>query len=158
MAHFIVTQIQFAKESWLRGLKDVTPEDAKKRFGESNCISWMVGHMAQFDQMAWLDTPVADLETFAWGRPASTPELSDVLDAWHTVNIEVNHVLNTFTEADMQRPSRFTEENCATMLQRQTWHYWYHLGEMQAIRQMMGHQGLPQYVGRMGSTVYYPNQ
>ncbi len=156
MTHFIVTQIQFAKESWLTGLKDISPEDAVKRLGDANCISWMVGHLAQFDQMAWLDTKVVNLDAWAWGQPASTPDLEEMLAAWHAVNTEVNHVLNAFTEADLQQPSRFPEESRATMLQRQTWHYWYHLGEMQGIRQMLGHKNQPQYVGRILPTVHYP--
>lgn len=44
------------------------------------------------------------------------------------------------------------------MLMRQTWHYWYHLGESQAVRQLLGHTDLPGYVGRMDDTAgYMPN-
>jgi hypothetical protein len=30
---------------------------------------------------------------------------------------------------------------------RMTYHYWFHIGEIQAIRQMLGHTGLGSYVG-----------
>ncbi len=37
------------------------------------------------------------------------------------------------------------------------YHYWYHLGEAHAIRQMLGHTGLPQFVGDMGiKAPYHP--
>ena len=34
-----------------------------------------------------------------------------------------------------------------TMLTRVIYHYWYHTGEMQAVRQLLGHTGLPSFVG-----------
>lgn len=30
---------------------------------------------------------------------------------------------------------------------RFTYHYWFHIGEIQAIRQMLGQANLPEYVG-----------
>jgi len=36
-------------------------------------------------------------------------------------------------------------------------HYWYHLGESQAIRQLLGHTDLPQFVGDIrGGGPYRP--
>jgi hypothetical protein len=32
-------------------------------------------------------------------------------------------------------------------LRRITYHYWYHIGEIQAIRQMLGHMNMPEFVG-----------
>jgi hypothetical protein len=40
------------------------------------------------------------------------------------------------------------------MLHRNTYHYWYHLGEAHAIRQMLGHTDLPQFVGDMSEALY----
>jgi hypothetical protein len=34
------------------------------------------------------------------------------------------------------------------------YHYWFHLGEAHAIRQMQGHPDLPQFVGDMSEAVY----
>jgi hypothetical protein len=33
---------------------------------------------------------------------------------------------------------------------------WYHLGESQAIRQMLGHRDLPAFVGNINSAPYAP--
>ena len=41
--------------------------------------------------------------------------------------------------------------NCAHQ-----YHYWFHTGEAHAIRQMLGHQDLPQFVGEMSSALYRP--
>ena len=41
------------------------------------------------------------------------------------------------------------------LLQRTIYHYWYHNGENQAIRQQLGHTDLPQFVGDIDSDAPY---
>ena len=36
------------------------------------------------------------------------------------------------------------------------YHYWYHLGEAHATRQMLGHTDLPQFVGDMSEALCRP--
>jgi hypothetical protein len=36
--------------------------------------------------------------------------------------------------------------NIGTMITRMIYHYWYHNGEIQAIRQLFGHKNLPDFV------------
>jgi len=36
------------------------------------------------------------------------------------------------------------------------YHYWYHIGEAHAIRDMLGHQDLPEFVGDMSQALYRP--
>jgi hypothetical protein len=43
-------------------------------------------------------------------------------------------------------------------MHRITYHYWYHIGEIQAIRQMLGHQDLPVYVGNIEKQAPYTPQ
>jgi hypothetical protein len=38
------------------------------------------------------------------------------------------------------------------------YHYWFHTGEAHAIRQMLGHRDLPQFVGDMAAAVYRPEK
>ena len=42
------------------------------------------------------------------------------------------------------------------MLLRNIYHYWFHMGEAHAIRQLLGHPDLPQFVGDMSEAVYWP--
>jgi hypothetical protein len=42
------------------------------------------------------------------------------------------------------------------MLTRNIYHYWFHTGEAHAIRQMLGHGRLPQFVGDMSTAMYRP--
>ena len=36
------------------------------------------------------------------------------------------------------------------------YHYWFHIGEAHAIRQILGHGELPQFVGDMSQALYRP--
>ncbi len=154
--HPLVDQTRFTKEKWLLGHKDLTAEDGVKRLGHANSISWMVGHLAGFDQAVWLERPrgiVVNEAVKACGyrQPASTPDLNEMLDAWHAIQEKVAEVQAELTAEDLLvhpgPPGNQSPENLGTLMLRQLWHYWYHLGEMQGLRQAMGHEKLAQYVG-----------
>jgi hypothetical protein len=57
----------------------------------------------------------------------------------------------TLAQARVASPVETVFSSCA-----HHYHYWYHLGEAHAIRQMLGHQDLPQFVGDMSAAVYRP--
>ena len=40
-------------------------------------------------------------------------------------------------------------------IHRVTYHYWFHIGEIQAIRQLLGHSRLPQFVGDLEGQAPY---
>jgi hypothetical protein len=42
-----------------------------------------------------------------------------------------------------------------SLLLRNIYHYWYHTGENMAIRQMLGHHRLPQFVGNIDDEAPY---
>ena len=42
-----------------------------------------------------------------------------------------------------------------SLLQRTIYHYWYHTGENAAIRQNLGHTGLPDFVGDIDTEAPY---
>ena len=49
-----------------------------------------------------------------------------------------------------------SRETPGTKLHRTTYHYWFHLGESQAVHQMLGHTKLPDFVGGFGKHQYRP--
>ncbi|SRR6266446_8727383 len=49
-----------------------------------------------------------------------------------------------------------SRETPGTKLHRTTYHSWFHLGESQAVRQMLGHTRLPDFVGGFGTHQYRP--
>jgi hypothetical protein len=157
MAHTLVGQMLFTRTEWLRGLEGVSEEDASRHLGPMNCISWNVGHLAWHEHRYWLELAQGRLpfpqlnEMYAYGAPMSTPSLKEMLRLWHAVIAEVEPFQQTFTTEtlirDLLRNGKSVGQSYGSALRRVTYHYWYHIGETQAIRQMVGHRDLPEYVG-----------
>lgn len=164
MPHYLVTHLQFTRAKWLEGLAGVTAEEAVKRFEPMNAIGWAIGHLAAFEQHSWLETAQGKdhseaVKACGFGKPATTPPLAEMQAAWQAITAEADLYLNQLTATDLAahlsvngKPMR---DNIGTLILRHTYHYWYHLGEVQAIRQLLGHQNLPPFVGQMPPEVGY---
>lgn len=165
MAHPLVEQFRFTRREWLRGLEGVSESDATRHFGPMNCISWTVGHLAWHEQRYWLELAQGKLlypelnEIYAYGAPMSTPALGEMLDLWRSVTQAADPYLDTLTSVTLQdellRNGRSVGQSLGSALRRVTYHYWYHIGEIQAIRQMLGHPDLPEYVGDIETEAPY---
>jgi hypothetical protein len=165
MAHPLIDQFRFTRREWLRGLDGVAADDATRHCGAMNCISWIVGHLAWHEQRYWLELAQGQLpfpqlnEIYAYGAPMSTPALSDMLDIWRTVTQAADAYLDTLTTETLQnellRNGQAVGQNIGSALRRVTYHYWFHIGEIQAIRQMLGHTQLPEYVGDLETEAPY---
>lgn len=166
MPHPLVEQLRFTRSEFQRALVGVTDEEARRRFMPMNCISWIVGHLASQEQRYWLmfgqgkDMVAPELKALATGKPATTPPLDEMWQAWHAVVQAADPYLDSLTTTDMvtfliKPDGTPLVENVGTMLRRTTYHYWYHIGESQAIRQMLGHTDLPVFVGDLGDEASY---
>jgi len=137
-----------------------------KRVMPMNCISWMVGHMANQEHRYWVifaqqKNVAPDLyELVGYGKPASTPPLDEMWAAWWKVTAAVDDYLDTLTPAIMQgfllRDGKPVDETIGTLLMRNIYHYWYHTGEAAVVRQMLGHTNLPEFVGDVNTAAYRP--
>jgi len=166
MTHPLVTQLRFARSEFVRGLQDVSAEDAVKRIGQMNCISWIIGHLASQENFFWVrmaqgETLFPDLNNLVgFGKPASMPPVAEMWAAWRKITETADRYLSGLTVEDMPRRydwrSSPIAESVGTLLMRNIYHYWYHLGEGMSVRQALGHQDLPQYVGDMSAALYYP--
>ena len=155
MSHPLVDQLRFTRGEWQRALRGIPEADGFKRLQPMNSIGWIVGHLAWQEQRYWLTrvrdvTPVPILnETVASGGPATTPSLGEMLAAWRTVTAAVDPYLDALTEDELAvdlvgpGPRRLVGDS----IHRVTYHYWFHIGEILAIRQILGHRRLPEYVG-----------
>ncbi len=161
--HPLVAQLRFTRSEWLRGLQDVTAEEAARHFEPINSISWMVGHLAWHEQLYWLQrglgkTLFPEVEPCGNGAPLHTPDLDDMWRAWKGITAASDPYLDSLTPEIMQTyfmvDGKPVRENIGTNLMRITHHYWYHLGESQALRQLLGHRDLPSFVGGMGIVMY----
>jgi uncharacterized damage-inducible protein DinB len=69
--------------------------------------------------------------------------------------------LDTLTPRDLAERRRIIldgaeiEFTFGTDLQRVIYHYWYHTGENRAIRQLLGHTNLPEFVGDIDNKAPY---
>lgn len=165
MVHPLVAQLRFARSEFLRGIDGVTSEDARRRFLPMNCISWNVGHLSWQEQRYWLfraqdKMPEPELnDRFAYGAPASTPDLDHALAALRRITDAADPWLDAVTTRVLQ--SRVTIDGkpseliFGSLLQRMIYHYWYHTGENAAIRQQLGHTGLPDFVGDIDAEAPY---
>lgn len=159
MKHPLIQQLHFARSEFKRALGSVSEGDAQRRLLPMNSISWIVGHMAWHEQRSWLTRMqgiilVPELnELAASKKPASTPPLAEMWAAWQTVTNACDPFLVTFTTEMLQMPFRIdgqpVDYSIGTVVLRVIYHYWYHTGESMAIRQMLGHQNLPEFVGEI---------
>ena len=121
-----------------------------------NSISWMIGHMAWHERQCWMRRARGlnverGLDAFATDLPASTPSLAIVQAAWEHIVADADPFLETLTTADLGQPlphdPREQRPTAGSQLQYVTYHYWAHIGEVSAVRQMLGHADLAEYVG-----------
>lgn len=168
--HPLVRQLLFTRSEFKRGLRGLTPADATHRFLPMNCISWNIGHLAWQEQRYFIyysqppaerRLPFQEIDAaFAYGAPASTPPMAEVLRTWEQITALADEWLHTVTTPDLQasvlnKDGSPGKRIFGSLLQRTIYHYWFHTGENAAIRQMLGHTRLPQFVGNIDEKAPY---
>ena len=168
MPHPLVAQLRFTRSEFQRALAGLAPDDACKRLLPMNCISWNVGHLAWQEQRYFLTfaqgkTILPELnQNFAYGAPACTPALEEMQQAWQTVTRAADLWLDTLTTDGLQQlfssPAGDWTTSFGNLVQRVIYHYWYHTGENMAMRQMLGHTDLVDFVGKLDEEAPYRPQ
>lgn len=163
MVEPLVGQLRFTRSEWLRGLRGVTEEDGIRRLMPMNSISWIVGHLAWQEQRNFvtraqglmlapaLNTLVAN------GAPATTPPLRDMRSVWLEITRAADIWLDGLRADDLPAPlvGRGPRKTVGDAIQRVTYHYWFHIGEILAIRQVLGGTNLPEFVGNLDQRAPY---
>jgi hypothetical protein len=161
MPHPLVNQLRFARSEFVRGLDGIGNDDAVKRLLPMNSISWMIGHLAWQEQTYWLRVAQQTIlypkinTQLANGAPPCTPSLDEVWPAWRAITAAADPWLDTLTNESIDLPLLPGRGSVGTYLLRNIYHYWYHLGEAMAVRQMLGHSNLPQFVGDIDTLAPY---
>jgi hypothetical protein len=166
MPHPLVLQLRFARSEFQRALVGLSDEEARRRLPPMNCISWSIGHLACQEQRYWLgrgqgEMPLPQINVlYASGAPPSAPLLDEIWAAWRTITQAADPWLDSLTTATLQEPAMQVgnppfDLYFGNLLQRTIYHYWYHTGENSAIRQMLGHTSLPQFVGNIDDEAPY---
>ena len=165
MAHPVVELLRFTRSEWQRGLRGVSEEDGARHVGQMNSISWIVGHLAWHEQRTFFHRPRGELllpnihRDFVSGGPMSTPSLKEMRQAWNKVTKAADPFLDSLTTRDLMRDlpdgGKSRGQNLGSAIRRVTFHYWFHIGEISAIRQALGHKRLPEYVGNLEAMAAY---
>ena len=103
MTHPLVSQLRFTRTEFQRALAGLPAEDAVRRMEPMNCISWMIGHLANQEQYYWVwmgqgKVVKPDLyQLVGTGQPASTPPLDEMWAVWRDVTRTADAYLDTLT-------------------------------------------------------------
>ena len=130
-----------------------------------NSIGWIVGHLTWQEQRYLLHRPQGlmpreDIQkAFTTGGPMSTPALKDTLKAWRQITRATEPFLDGLTTKDLVRDLQLngkkSGQSLGSAIRRMTYHYWFHIGEILAIRQVIGGKRLPEYVGAIEAKAPY---
>jgi hypothetical protein len=152
----IINQLNFTRAEFRKGFEGVPEKDGAQRMMPINCISWIVGHLAWHEQYYWLTRAQGIIlvpeiiDEVGYKKPASTPSLKEMISYWEKITKASNGYLISLKESDLMKhmvvKGKELPFNIGTMISRVIYHYWYHNGEMQAIRQLMNHPDLPDFV------------
>ncbi|MBI4216156.1 MAG: DinB family protein [Chloroflexi bacterium] len=148
----LVSLVLESRNEFLRALSGLSEEDCAKKLPGLNTIAWTVGHVARgqdhwFNVMAQGQAPDAWLsENYAANAPTSNPSLKEALAALKRVNERSQGFLRALAPPDLRqvpttRSGRtFQDEDLEALLQRCLMHHWLHLGEIVAIRSILGRE------------------
>lgn len=164
----LVTQLRFSRSEFARCLDGISEEDAIRRIDPMNCISWFIGHLAVQENFYWVYMGQGkrlqpDLyELVGYGKPGSEPPMKDMWSAWkeitQTADIYLDQLSPDMLVTHIDFDDRQSRESIGTMLYRNIYHYWFHTGEAHAVRQMLGHKNLSDFVGDMSEANYSPEE
>jgi hypothetical protein len=89
----------------------------------------------------------------------STPSLAMTLAAWRSIIKASEPFLDQLTTTkllvDLPLNGKKSGQSQGDAIRRMTYHYWFHIGEILAIRQQLGERGLPEYVGSIEAKAPY---
>ena len=154
MSHHLVRYTQHVRREFERVLEDVSEADCEKRVAGMNSIAWITGHLAGQEQSYWLESQgtdiIADLTAVRNGADLSQPSFSEMYRHWKTITEASNPYLEQLSDEDLRTHfsgRRFFEiENIGSLMTRVIGHYYFHIGQISAIRKILGYD-VPSFVG-----------
>jgi hypothetical protein len=80
-----------------------------------------------------------------------------MLADWKLVTAEADPWLDSLATAGLLEalPPPGNSRTVGDAIRRTTYHYWFHIGEILAIRQLLGHPHRPEYVGNIEKRAPY---
>ena len=111
--HTLVQMYNMTRKEFERNLNGLTDEDARKHIEPMNCISWIIGHVANQQHTFFVDWPEGKetdprYRPYGYGSPASQPPLEEVLALWRDACNEADVWLQAATSDSLQVRSQPT--------------------------------------------------
>ncbi len=151
---------RFALSEFERGLEGVTDEEARRRMAkadgtEMNAISWTIGHIAGH----WLSVAAyakqeeqpGKVLRFVGPEADATPlHLTDALKMLDDAKRSIDWLGSAGDPLLSSSPAGYflSSESVGTNVMRAVLHTWFHTGEINAVRQMLGHAEIP-FAGKL---------
>ena len=158
---------RFAISEFERGLTDVTDEEALVRLpkadgSETNSITWTMGHIATtwlFDHALMTGEPAQFGDRLFFGPDAdpTPPSLGEMRERFEKAKTLTEAWLPGSNDDLLSSKRDFgpqSSEHLGTQLLRAVFHTWFHTGEINAMRQMLGHPEIA-FVGMMLGQLEY---
>ncbi len=150
---------RYAISEFDRGLAGLTGAEAETRVAkadgtEMNAISWTMSHVNThwffiYRLMTDNDPPHLDRVYFGAAADPTPPPMPQARNAFASAKALTSSCLETTDDEFLSSKKEFgplREENLGTQLMRAVLHTWFHTGEVNAVRQTLGHAEI-QYVG-----------
>jgi hypothetical protein len=133
----------FTVREFRRGLDGLTAEEALVRHPKAdgtsmNAVSWIVAHIAGHWAAAQAAALRRESELMNPARDGSPPPYADALVRLDAATSDL-HWIAVAGDVRMARRVEDRDESAGSFLMRAILHTWFHTGEINAIRQLLGH-------------------
>jgi len=133
---------RFTVAEFKRGLEGLTEGEGQTRFEKQggdrmNAISWSMAHIAGH----WLSRPQR-LKSFSFQSEDPVPPTLEQANAWldEAASYTEGWLANADDELLFSKPNHLHGLSVGTSVVRMALHSWFHCGEINAIRQLLGHE------------------
>jgi hypothetical protein len=142
-----------------RGLEGLSDEEVLTRFEKRdgtrmNAISWTVQHIGAH----WTNVASAlggsFLTNLGPSRDGTPPAWAEALRTFDLATRNVEWLRVAPEEAFLRPLAELRGESCGTYLARAIAHTWFHIGEINAVRQLLGHAEI-RFVGPAGARMVW---
>ena len=159
MGEHLVRLVRHVRRELRRAVDGVSEADLERRVAGLNSVAWMVAHLAWQEQTYWLslrgEDPVADLDAFRppGPTPAPMPSFTEAWGAWERVTAASEEWLDSLDREALLERFEGRRENIGTLLTRVFGHYYVHIGQITAIRKLLGYD-VPTFVGSLDGAYF----
>jgi uncharacterized damage-inducible protein DinB len=148
------------RREFVRVLEGLSDNDCEKRVAGLNSIAWMTAHLMNQEHSYWLKPrglALSEVEAFntetANTKTTDTetkPSFQKAYTLWEHVTTASCDWLGSLSDADLRSHlsgrKSFEIENIGSLLTRVIGHYYLHIGQITAIRKVLGYE-VPAFVG-----------